>query len=53
MQTATFKHTRLMEESEMRVAVASREGTPDERLVAGRVMESVASYQQWELGHET
>src|SRR6185437_10465948 len=53
MQTATFKQTRLMEESEMRIAVASREGTPDERLVAGRVLESVSSYQQWELSHES
>ena len=52
MHTATFKHARLMEESEMRVAVASREGAPDERLVASRVMETVASYQQWELGHD-
>jgi hypothetical protein len=53
MQTATFKHTRLMEESEMRIAVASREGTPDERLVAARVLESVSSYHQWEIGHES
>src|SRR5215467_3949176 len=52
MHTATFKHARLMEESELRVAVASREGTPDERLVASRVLETVASYQQWEIGHE-
>jgi len=41
-----------MDESELRVAVASREGTPDERLVASRVLESVTSYQQWELGHD-
>ena len=52
MHTATFKHARLMEESEMRVAVASREGAPDERLVASRVLETVSSYQQWELGHD-
>ena len=52
MQTATFKHARLMEESESQIAVASREGTPDERLVASRVLESVTSYQQWELGHQ-
>lgn len=52
MQTATFKHARLMEESESRIALASREGTPDERLVATRVLESVSSYHQWELGHQ-
>ena len=42
-----------MEESELRIGVASREGTPDERLVATRVLESVTSYQQWELVHES
>ena len=52
MRTATFKHARLMEESESRIALASREGTPDERLVATRVLESVSSYHQWELGHQ-
>jgi hypothetical protein len=53
MQTATFKHDRLMEESEWRISVASREGTPDEKLVASRVLESVSSYQQWERGHHS
>jgi hypothetical protein len=41
-----------MEESEVRVAVASREGTPDEQLVASRVLESVVAYQSWEIGHD-
>src|SRR5215469_14483333 len=52
MHTATFKHEQLMEESESRIAAASREGTAEERLVASRVLESVVSYQQWEIGHD-
>src|SRR5689334_21069045 len=53
MPTATFKHARLMEESEMRVVAASQEGTPDERLVATRVLENPTSYQLWERGHDS
>ncbi len=52
MRTATFKHARLMEESESRVAAASRDGSPGERLVAARVLETVASYHQWEMSHD-
>ncbi|HEY4214614.1 MAG TPA: hypothetical protein VGM84_24270 [Steroidobacteraceae bacterium] len=40
-----------MEESERRVADANREGTPAERVVAARVLETAHSYRQWELGH--
>lgn len=36
----------------MRVVAASRDGTPDERLVATRVLENPTSYQLWERGHE-
>ena len=52
MPTAAFKHARLMEESELQVALASREGTPDERLVATRVLETANSYHLWELTHD-
>ncbi len=52
MRTPTLKHSRLMEESESRVEAAVQDGSPDERLVASRVLETATSYSQWEAGHD-
>ncbi len=51
MLLSGFKHERLMEESERRVVDATRDGTPAERVVASRVLETAHSYRLWELGH--
>ncbi len=51
MRTNVIKHARLMEESEICVEAATKDGTPDERLVANRVLETANSYHLWEIGH--
>jgi hypothetical protein len=52
MRPNAFKHATLMEESEARVAAAIIDGTPDERIVASRVLETAHSYQHWETEHD-
>ncbi len=52
MRPTALKHARLMEESELRVEAATKDGSPEERLVASRVLETANSYRLWEAGHE-
>jgi len=44
-------HTRLMRESTARVEAALRSGDGREQLIASRVLESPALWQQWECEH--
>ncbi len=52
MRPTAFKHSRLMEESELRVEAATRDGTPEERIVVNRVLENATSYHLWEMEHD-
>jgi len=47
-----YKHARLMEESEIRLAAAAREGAPEEMLVASRIMDHPSAYRTWEAEHD-
>lgn len=47
-----YKHTRLMEESEISLAAAAREGSPAEMLVASRIVEHPGAYRIWEAEHD-
>jgi hypothetical protein len=47
-----YKHARLMEESEISLAAAAREGSPAEMLVAGRIIEHPGAYRIWEAEHD-
>src|SRR5579863_8218785 len=46
-----YKHTRLMEESEISLAAAAREGPPEDMLVASRILEHPTAYRTWEAEH--
>jgi hypothetical protein len=47
-----YKHSRLMEESELRLAAAAKEGPPDDMLVASRILDHPMSYRVWEAEHD-
>lgn len=47
-----YKHSYLMEESEACVAEAARAGTPEQMLIAGRIMEHPMAYRRWEVDHD-
>ena len=47
-----YKHARLMEESEISLAAAAREGSPAEMLVASRIIEHPGAYRIWEAEHD-
>jgi hypothetical protein len=47
-----YKHSRLMEESEYRLAAAAREGPPDDMLVASRILDHPMAYRVWEAEHD-
>jgi hypothetical protein len=47
-----YKHSRLMEESEISLAAAAREGSPDEMLVASRIIDHPQTYRTWEAEHD-
>src|SRR5262249_35568984 len=47
-----YKHSRLMEESEISLAAAAREGSPAEMLVASRIIEHPGAYRTWEAEHD-
>lgn len=47
-----YKHARLMEESEICLASAAREGAPEEMLVASRIVEHPSAYRIWEAEHD-
>ena len=46
-----YKHARLMEESEISLAAAAREGPPEDMLVASRILEHPTAYRTWEAEH--
>lgn len=47
-----YKHSRLMEESESRLAAAARAGPPDDMLLASRILDHPTSYRIWESEHD-
>ncbi len=47
-----YKHSRLMEESEISLAAAAREGSPADMLVASRIIEHPGAYRIWEAEHD-
>jgi hypothetical protein len=47
-----YKHARLMEESEVSLAAAAREGSPGDMLVASRIIEHPGAYRTWEAEHD-
>ena len=47
-----YKHARLMEESEISLTSAAREGSPEQMLVAGRIVEDPSAYRTWEAEHD-
>jgi hypothetical protein len=47
-----YKHVRLMEESEICLASAAREGAPEEMLVASRIIDHPSAYRTWEAEHD-
>jgi hypothetical protein len=47
-----YKHARLMEESEISLAAAARDGTPADMLVASRIIDHPVSYRTWEAEHD-
>jgi hypothetical protein len=47
-----YKHARLMEESEICLAAAAREGAPEEMVVASRIIEHPTAYRTWEAEHD-
>jgi hypothetical protein len=47
-----YKHSRLMEESEISLATAAREGPPEQMLVASRILEHPIAYRTWEAEHD-
>src|SRR5262245_10873302 len=49
-QTTITPH-RLMAESESRIEVAARSGTPVQALVARRMLEDIHIYRRWESEH--
>ena len=46
-----YKHARLMEESEISLAEAARDGSPEDMLVASRILEQPMAYRTWEAEH--
>ena len=50
MYVASYKHARLMEESEWRVEIAADSHSPDE-LVVQRVLETPSGYRRWASEH--
>jgi len=51
LQTA-YKHTRLMEASEARVEMAATLQSPDDALVANRVLACPVTFRNWVAGHD-
>jgi hypothetical protein len=47
-----YKHSHLMEESELSLAAAARIGPPEQVLVASRILAHPASYRHWEAEHD-
>ena len=47
-----YKHARLMEESEICLASAAREGAPEEMLAASRIVDYPSAYRNWEAEHD-
>jgi len=47
-----YKHARLMEESEICLASAAREGAPENMLVASRIVNHPLAYRTWEAEHD-
>jgi hypothetical protein len=47
-----YKHARLMEESEICLASAAREGAPEDMLVASRIVDYPSAYRTWEAEHD-
>jgi hypothetical protein len=47
-----YKHARLMEESEICLASAAREGAPEEMLLASRIVDHPSAYRTWEAEHD-
>lgn len=48
----TYKHERLMDESERCVETAARSGGPEDQLAASRILEQPAAYQRWASDHD-
>jgi hypothetical protein len=47
-----YKHSRLMEESEQRLAAVARAGPPDDMTFASRILDHPMSYRTWESEHD-
>jgi hypothetical protein len=47
-----YKHSRLMEESELCLAATARAGPPADMLVASRLIEHPVAYRTWEAEHD-
>ena len=47
-----YRHARLMEESEICLASAARDGAPEDMLVASRIVDHPSAYRTWEAEHD-
>jgi hypothetical protein len=52
MHTQWLSHAQLMEESESRIESLAREGSPNQVLVARRILDDTHLYRHWESEHE-
>ena len=52
MVSHAYKHARLMEESEARVAMAAVFDSPTDTLVASRILGHPQAYRRWETEHD-
>jgi hypothetical protein len=46
-----YQHSRLMEESELRLAAVARAGPADEMAIASQIIEHIGAYRVWEAEH--
>ncbi len=52
MRVNAITHARLMEESEQRIEIAARQGSPSQALIARRMLDDLQAYRRWEAEHD-
>jgi hypothetical protein len=52
MRVNAITYARLMEESEQRIELTAREGSPSQALIARRMLDDLQAYRRWEAEHD-